>query len=228
MRCSHLACALLSALRDLGPLGTSWIKADLDAFFRTLLAFVAETARARQLSIHSFRVWLACALLAAGATPEQIMLLLRWSSDAARKLYARLSERVQVSQLNAACDVNVDSIRSHTMLLATLPASAAAAGHASGAPAAPTAATAGAATSALAAEDAGQVLLSGMTLLAAAHEFRGTLPATTELPQIDDDDAHARLNESSDALRVEGMAADKALTGTQGNDSSEESSDNAP
>ena len=42
--------------------------------------------RAAQLSVHSFRVWLACALLAAGATPEQIMLLLRWSSEAARKL----------------------------------------------------------------------------------------------------------------------------------------------
>ncbi|KAL3928931.1 MAG: hypothetical protein SGPRY_002180, partial [Prymnesium sp.] len=78
----------------LGPGGKSWAKAaGLDAFFKELIVHVAAPERARQLSMHSFRVWLACSLLAAGATPEQIMLLLRWSSDSARKLYARLGER---------------------------------------------------------------------------------------------------------------------------------------
>ena len=86
----------------LGPAGVSWTKKQVDDFFKRLLAHVVSKDRARQLSIHSFRVWLACALLAAGATPEQIMLLLRWSSDAARKLYARLGERTQTSLLSAA------------------------------------------------------------------------------------------------------------------------------
>jgi hypothetical protein len=100
----------------LGPDGSSWTKKDLDAFFKALLAMVVEPRRARRLSVHSFRVWLAGALLAAGASPEQIMLLLRWSSDAARQLYARLGDQSQVQLIDAAADATVDSIRSHTLM----------------------------------------------------------------------------------------------------------------
>ena len=73
------------------------------------LPLFATEARAQRLSIHSFRVWLACALLANGCTPEQIMQLLRWSSDAARRLYARLQEGVQASQLDAAAEASFES-----------------------------------------------------------------------------------------------------------------------
>ena len=107
----------------LGPGGRSWTKAVLDSFFKALLAYVVTKERAKQLSVHSFRVWLACALLAAGASAEQIMYLLRWSSDAARRLYARMGERSQMALLGATCDVSLDSVRAHT-LLATPGASA--------------------------------------------------------------------------------------------------------
>lgn len=93
-----------------GPGERSWGKAALDILFEELSLHFASTKRARQLSVHSsFRVWLACALLAAGATPDEIMLLLRWSTDAAHELHARLGERVQASLLDAACDCSLDT-----------------------------------------------------------------------------------------------------------------------
>ena len=90
----------------------------VDAYFKALIAFVVSPTRAKQLTVHSFRVWLACALLAAGATPEQIMLLLRWSSDAARKLYARAGLGSQAAMLDTAVDMPIDSVRSHTLFAA--------------------------------------------------------------------------------------------------------------
>ena len=62
----------------LGPSGKMWTKPQLDKFFKALFAHVTEPARLARLTVHSFRVYLACALLAAGATPEQVMQLLRW------------------------------------------------------------------------------------------------------------------------------------------------------
>ncbi|KOO23681.1 hypothetical protein Ctob_003729 [Chrysochromulina tobinii] len=76
----------------LSPAGRSWAKADLGKFFDGLIRHVCSEERAKQLSVHSFRVWLACALLAAGATPEQIMLMA------------------------GAVDASFDSIRAHTLL----------------------------------------------------------------------------------------------------------------
>eukprot|EP00965_Chrysotila_dentata_P122465 4047477-Pleurochrysis_carterae.AAC.1 len=57
----------------LGPSGAMWTKRKLDEFFKSAIALVTTPARASALSVHSFRSYLACALLAAGATPEQIM-----------------------------------------------------------------------------------------------------------------------------------------------------------
>ena len=210
----------------LGPCGTSWTKAGLDSLFKMLIGYVAAPARAKQLSVHSFRVWLACALLAAGATPEQIMLLLRWSSEAARQLYARLSERVQGSLLNAACDVQIDSIRSHTMLLATA-AVATAASSPPAAASAPT--TADAATGEegpdKGAQSQGEAVALSALLLEAAHEYGGALPPATDLPPLDDDDEHARLHEAADELRTRGEAADRAMKGPDDDDTSDEGSD---
>ena len=100
----------------LSPAGRSWSKGELSKFFDGLIRLVCSEERARQLSIHSFRVWLACALLAAGATPEQIMLMVRWSSEAARKLYARLAMSTQCSLQAGALHASFDSIRAHTLL----------------------------------------------------------------------------------------------------------------
>ena len=100
----------------LSPTGRSWSKAELSKFFDGLIRLVCSEERAKQLSVHSFRVWLACALLAAGATPEQIMLMVRWSSEAARKLYARLAMTTQCSLHTGALHASFDSIRAHTLL----------------------------------------------------------------------------------------------------------------
>jgi hypothetical protein len=169
----------------LGPAGLSWTKTGLDAFFKALVSRVVSKARAKQLSVHSFRVWLACALLAAGATPEQIMLLLRWSSDAARKLYAQLGQGVQSSLLNSATDVPLDTIRGHTML--AMPATGA-----------PT-------------EDeqrqrrAGDTLRQAAALADAAQDHAGPLPSRTELP-VPIDEWAAVIGVHADAENLERMA----------------------
>ena len=178
--------------------------------------------RAKQLSIHSFRVWLACALLAAGATPEQIMLMLRWSSEAARKLYARLGERVQVSLLNAAADVSLDSVRSHTLFAsegahAGLPVEGTAgAAQAGSGPAAAGAAHSGQAPTCTQ-KEAAEAVEQALRLVNAAHAWRGVLPNVDALPcAIDDDNEHRRLREALPSLRAEAAAADEAIRGDGG------------
>ena len=47
----------------------------------------------KNLTWHSFRVWLAMALLEAGASPAQIQALLRWQTDDSLRLYARLTAK---------------------------------------------------------------------------------------------------------------------------------------
>ena len=86
------AVPLLLATRTVNRL---FSKKALDKLFKQIFGSVVTPARLSQITIHSFRVYLACALLAAGATPEQVMLLLRWSSEAARKLYARVADATQ-------------------------------------------------------------------------------------------------------------------------------------
>ena len=177
----------------LGPSGVSWSKPALDDFFKSLLSYVATPERVKRLSVHSFRVWLACALLAAGATPEQIMLLLRWSSDEARRLYARMGGGSQVSLLERAQEVSVDTVRSHTLLTAT----------GAGAPA----------TSAeVAQQEAGQAVDTALRLVREAQEWRGTLPRPTELPcVVDDDEAVRRVRGGIAELRAVARRADDAL-----------------
>ena len=211
----------------------AWRKGGLDAFFKAHAGLVVTPARLKSLTMHSWRVWLACALLAAGATPEQIMLLLRWSSDEARKLYARISEGAHLAHLDMACDAKVDSIRSHTLLHAATeegkvaaertPAAAGSAGadmhppiylardgssllaaHEPGA----SACDAGLEAEVRAAADA---VRTAEALLRAAHEHTGTLPPASDLPPLDDDAAVARVADRAAALRVAAAAADKAV-----------------
>ena len=52
--------------------------------------------------------------------------MVRWSSEAARKLYARLAMTTQCSLQAGAVDANFDSIRAHTLLDASAPTGASA------------------------------------------------------------------------------------------------------
>lgn len=170
----------------LGPGGVMWKKRDLDKFFKALFGMVVSPDRLCRLSVHSFRVYLACALLAAGATPEQIMQLLRWSSDAARKLYARLGEQTQVSLLESATDSPIDSVRSHTLLEAV-------------------AATSGPLTrEETQARAAGEAVRDGEALLQRALAVTAPLPSATELRKvvtIDDYAVFATVRDNFDSLR---------------------------
>ena len=179
----------------LSPAGRSWAKAELSKFFDGLLRHVCSEERAKQLSIHSFRVWLACALLAAGATPEQIMLMVRWSSEAARKLYARLAMTTQCSLQTSALHASFDSIRAHTLLDAS--------------------SATGASSDVVAAAEALRVavgLLNTVTdasgaRVASAAELRRTCA-------IDEDDVFSMLEASSDTLEGLAARADADLTDT--------------
>ena len=47
---------------------------------------------ARSYSVHSFRIFLACALLAAGAQRWLIKRMLRWRGDESLEIYARVND----------------------------------------------------------------------------------------------------------------------------------------
>jgi len=67
--------------------------------------------RRKVLTFHSFRIWLACALLQAGATGAQIQALCRWQSEDSLRIYARLNAGAYGSLLTAAMRADVHSLR---------------------------------------------------------------------------------------------------------------------
>ena len=62
-------------------------------------------------SMHSWRAYLACALLDAGASNATIQALLRWKSDEALKIYARMNKHTYADHLAKAGQAKVDSVR---------------------------------------------------------------------------------------------------------------------
>ena len=179
----------------LSPAGRSWAKAELSKFFDGLLRHVCSEERAKQLSIHSFRVWLACALLAAGATPEQIMLMVRWSSEAARKLYARLAMTTQCSLQTSALHASFDSIRAHTLLDAS--------------------SATGVSSDVVAAAEALRVAVGLLNTVTDASGARvATAAELRRTCAIDEDDVFSMLEASSDTLEGLAARADADLTDT--------------
>ena len=135
------------------------------------------------------------------------MLILRWSSDAARKLYARVGERVQTSLLDSAVDAPLDSVRSHTLIAAEQAGTAA------------TAPTDVERAAAAAVEEA-------RLLLERAQAHEGALPARAELPCAIDDHAAARaVRAAGDALVATAARADEALGRTAAGDASDSDDD---
>ena len=88
-----------------------------------LLAVVGPT-RAKVYSFHSLRVYLACALLASGASAAQIMALCRWQSEESLAIYARLGEvdytrlleRSLRADITSVSTANLPNIGSHMVL----------------------------------------------------------------------------------------------------------------
>ena len=63
------------------------------------------------LTLHSFRRYLACALLAANASDAKICTLLRWRSAKSLAAYAALNDSAYASLIDAAAAATINSIR---------------------------------------------------------------------------------------------------------------------
>jgi hypothetical protein len=83
----------------------------LDSMLRAMLIATVGVAAAAKYSWHSMRIWLACSLLASGASHAQIQALCRWRSDEALAIYARLNQTTYSRLLARALVANVSSVR---------------------------------------------------------------------------------------------------------------------
>ena len=86
-----------------------------DMFKEVLLAAEVPQEHLRRYSMHSWRIYLACALLAAGASNGTIQAMLRWRSDEALKIYARINDVEYADQLAKASQANISSVRTTTL-----------------------------------------------------------------------------------------------------------------
>ena len=84
---------------------------DLDCSLHALLVVVFGAQGAEKYSWHSFRVGLACALLAAGAPESTILALCRWRSASSLRVYARISFEDYTSWLRRAEAEDVRAIQ---------------------------------------------------------------------------------------------------------------------
>ena len=78
-----------------GPhVGVEWHHSLLESVFNFLLAAGCKLDKAGRypFSLHSFRIFLACALYAAGCPNDRIMAILRWRSEESLAIYARLND----------------------------------------------------------------------------------------------------------------------------------------
>jgi hypothetical protein len=91
--------------------GAEWHHGLLDKLFLFLLVHACglTKAEAAGFSVHSFRIFLACALYAAGCPNERIQAILRWKSEEALLIYARLNDSERSMWINKAQHALVDS-----------------------------------------------------------------------------------------------------------------------
>ena len=68
-------------------------------------------AEAKCYSWHSFRIYLACALMASGQEPDTIKALLRWQSDVSLRIYARLNMGRYANMIQGALVADIDSVQ---------------------------------------------------------------------------------------------------------------------
>ena len=89
--------------------GTPLSHAPADSIFNAacLLRFGAQVTTA--LSLHSGRVWLACALLSAGHSTATIQAMCRWLSPAAVRIYAHMNPEAAMSTLASAIRAPITS-----------------------------------------------------------------------------------------------------------------------
>ena len=93
--------------------GTALTQRELTDAFERLLTYVVGKEEAKKYSIHSFRRWLASAMLAAKCSNAQIQAALRWASAEALDLYAVTSEKSYGDWLLAAEQIKLTATMAH-------------------------------------------------------------------------------------------------------------------
>ena len=96
------------------PTGNAWTHAALNKVFFKMLSALVGAEKAGRYSIHSFRIYLACALLASGASNGTIQTMLRWKSEDALRIYARINDFKYAEWLDRAGIAAVSSVRTTT------------------------------------------------------------------------------------------------------------------
>ena len=96
-----------------GPcVGEEWHHSAIEEVFDFLLEVgggLTLLSERRQYSLHSFRIHLACALYAAKCPNDRIMAILRWRSEEALAIYARMNDDERTSWVQQAMQVEVNS-----------------------------------------------------------------------------------------------------------------------
>lgn len=82
----------------------------MDVVMKTLFFLIMGTARAACFSFHSFRIGLACALLAAGYSYAETQAHCRWQTDASIQIYARQNADMFGTRVLAAANQTVSSV----------------------------------------------------------------------------------------------------------------------
>ena len=82
----------------------------LDSMLQRILKRVVGNANASKYSWHSARIYLACSLLAAGASVAQIQALCRWQTEDSLRVYARLNPGSYNALLTRAASADVLSV----------------------------------------------------------------------------------------------------------------------
>lgn len=87
----------------------------LDTILRRMLLTFMSPAVAATYSWHSFRIYLACALLATNTPTARILALCRWLTERSLHIYARLTESVSIADVQRAMCADFVTIRSQNI-----------------------------------------------------------------------------------------------------------------
>ena len=87
----------------------------LRAEFKTRLEAKFEAEEVKRVSLHSFRVYLACALLELKRSHSEIQALLRWKSEEALRIYARMSAATYADLLTGVGETEFEQRRTQNL-----------------------------------------------------------------------------------------------------------------
>jgi hypothetical protein len=93
---------------EFGEEFTHW---QVETYFEIMMRFGANVSvdELKDYSIHSFRIWVACALMAADVPRHTIKRLLRWRGDLSLEIYARLNDEEWSQHVRGTYTAVVDS-----------------------------------------------------------------------------------------------------------------------